>query len=181
MTSSTAQATLGGGCFWCTEAVFQQIRGVRSVASGYAGGHVDAPSYEAVCEGDTGHAEVVRVTFDSGELSYRDVLEIFFASHDPTTRDRQGNDVGPQYRSVIFWHDDAQRATAEALIAEYDRDLTFGGPIVTELAPLTTFWPAERYHHDYFRRNPLQPYCAFVVSPKVAKIRKTFAPRLAHP
>jgi len=181
MTAPTAQATLGGGCFWCTEAVFQQIRGVRSVESGYAGGHVDAPTYEAVCEGGTGHAEVVRVTFDPAELSYRDVLEIFFASHDPTTRDRQGNDVGPQYRSVIFWHDEAQRATAQALIAEYDRDLTFGAPLVTELAPLTTFWPAERHHHDYFRRNPLQPYCAFVVSPKVAKIRRTFASRLAHP
>jgi peptide-methionine (S)-S-oxide reductase len=172
------QATLGGGCFWCTEAALEMIEGVLDVRPGYAGGTVPNPTYAQVCGKKTGHAEVVQVTFDPSLISYRDVLEIFFASHDPTTRDRQGNDVGPQYRSVIFTHSDEQHATAAALIRELDSDGTFPAPIVTDVRPLDTFWPAEQEHVDYYRRNPAQPYCAFVISPKLAKIRKKFAARL---
>ncbi len=177
----SALATLGNGCFWCTEAVLEQVKGVERVVPGYSGGHVPDPSYEAVCTGTTGHAEVAQVTFDPAVLPYRDLLGIFFATHDPTTKDRQGNDVGPQYRSVIFWHDEAQRREAEALIAELERERVFPAPVVTELAPFERFWPAERYHHEYFRRNPRQPYCAFVVAPKVAKFRRQFADRLRTP
>lgn len=168
------KATLGGGCFWCLEAVYQEVDGVTSIVSGYAGGHVDNPTYEAVCSGRTGHAEVVQVEFDPARVSYQRLLEIFFAIHDPTTKDRQGNDHGPQYRSAIFWHDDAQRAVAEQVIADLTAQRVFDDPIVTEVAKLDRFWPAEKYHQDYYRRNSAQPYCAYVISPKVAKYRKQF-------
>lgn len=168
--------TLGGGCFWCLEAVYELVDGVQSVQSGYANGHVSNPSYEQVCGGDTGHAEVVRVAFDADRLGLRQVLEIFYAIHDPTTRDRQGNDVGPQYRSGIYWSDPAHEALVREVTAEADRAL--GGSVVTELAPLDNYWPAEDYHQHYFARNPQQGYCAFVVGPKVEKFRKTFRDRL---
>jgi peptide-methionine (S)-S-oxide reductase len=168
------QATLGGGCFWCLEAVYQEVPGVTSIVSGYAGGHVPDPTYEAVCSGTTGHAEVVQLEFDPSVVSYRQILEIFFAIHDPTTKDRQGNDHGPQYRSAIFYHDEGQREAATDLINELAREGAFPGTIVTEVAPLDRFYPADRYHQDYYRRNPAQPYCAFVISPKLAKYRKRF-------
>lgn len=176
---SLAVATLGGGCFWCLDAVYRRLRGVTAVVSGYAAGHDPAPTYHAVCEGTTGHAEVVQVTFDPRVLSYREVLEVFFAMHDPTTPNRQGADVGTQYRSIILTHDDAQRAEAEAVIAELTRDAVFPNPIVTQVEPLPTFHAAEAYHQDYYRRNPSQGYCAFVVAPKVAKLRQKFADKLA--
>jgi peptide-methionine (S)-S-oxide reductase len=178
MSSINSTATLGGGCFWCLEAVYQQLEGVTRVVSGYAGGHVERPTYEQVCNKTTGHAEVVQVTFDATRVSYREILEVFFAIHDPTTKDRQGNDVGPQYRSVIFHHDDEQRRIAGELIAELTNDEVFGAPIVTDVLPAPQFYAAEDYHQNYFARNPNQPYCAFVVSPKVAKFRKKFAQRL---
>jgi peptide-methionine (S)-S-oxide reductase len=168
--------TLGGGCFWCVEAVYEQVDGVLAVESGYSNGHIKQPSYEQVCQGTTGHAEVVRVQFDSTRITLREVLEIFFAVHDPTTLDRQGNDVGPQYRSGIYFHEPAQRAVAQAVIDEVNQ--ATGGRVVTELAPLENYWPAEPYHQHYFERNPNQGYCSFVVAPKVAKFRKTFAARL---
>jgi peptide-methionine (S)-S-oxide reductase len=168
--------TLGGGCFWCLEAVYEQVDGVLSVQSGYSNGHLREPTYQQVCEGDTGHAEVVRVQFDDAKISLREVLEIFFAIHDPTTLNRQGNDMGPQYRSGIYYHDAAQRATAQSVIDELNTELK--GRVVTELKPLDNYWPAEAYHQHYFERTPNQGYCAFVVSPKVAKFRKTFAARL---
>lgn len=171
-------ATFGGGCFWCLEAVFEQVRGVGSVVSGYAGGQVENPSYERVCGGQTGHAEVIRLTFDPAEIAYRDLLEIFFAIHDPTTLNRQGNDVGSQYRSVIFYHSAEQSETAAALLAELDRARPWGAPVVTELLPAPVFYPAESYHQHYFARNPGQGYCSFVVAPKVAKFRQKFAFRL---
>jgi peptide-methionine (S)-S-oxide reductase len=169
-------ATLGGGCFWCLEAVFDEMEGVLSVESGYMGGHVPNPDYHTVCTGRSGHVEVVQVTFDPAVAKFRDILEVFFAIHDPTSFDRQGNDSGPQYRSVIFYHDDAQRATAEGLIAELNGE-DGSRPIVTELRPATTFYIAEDYHQEYFSNNPQQPYCAFVVSPKVKKFREKFAAR----
>ena len=168
-------ATVGGGCFWCTEAVFEHAKGIEKVVSGYAGGHVAHPTYEAVCGKKTGHAEVVQITFDPAVISYRDVLNIFFGTHDPTTPDRQGNDVGPQYRSVIFTHSPEQDRTAHEVIAQLRAEAVFAAPIVTEIAPLPEFFPAEEYHQDYYRNNPLQPYCAFVTAPKVAKFRETFA------
>ena len=171
-------AILGGGCFWCLEAVYDDLAGVVSVESGYAGGRDPSPTYDAVCSGRTGHAEVVRVTFDPAVLSFRDVLTVFFSIHDPTTRDRQGNDVGTQYRSVIFCQDESQRATAEALIAELGQAGLWRDPVVTELAGNAPFYPAEDYHQEYFARNPGQPYCQVVVAPKVAKFRKTFLERL---
>jgi peptide-methionine (S)-S-oxide reductase len=171
-------ATLGGGCFWCLEAVYLDLDGVTAVESGYAGGHVRDPSYEQVCEGDTGHAEVVRVSFDTERISYREILQVFFAIHDPTTPDRQGNDVGTQYRSVIFTHSDAQAEAARAMIDDLERQRVFDDPIVTEVAPLPEYWPAEGYHQRYFARNPYQGYCMMVVGPKVAKFRKQFAGRL---
>lgn len=171
-------ATVGGGCFWCTEAVLEDLRGVEKVESGYTGGSVANPTYEQVCSGTTGHAEVVRVTFDPAELSYRDLLNVFFATHDPTTLDRQGADVGPQYRSVIFPHTPEQQATAEALIASLDQDEIWNDPIVTRIEPLGDFYPAEAYHAAYYRRNPRQGYCQVVIAPKVAKFRKQFADRL---
>jgi peptide-methionine (S)-S-oxide reductase len=169
---TTETITLGGGCFWCTEAVYEQVQGVLSVQSGYSNGHVRNPSYEAVCGGDTGHAEVVRVTFDVAEISLRDVLEIFFATHDPTSLNRQGNDVGTQYRSGIYWHTPEQEAAVRAFVAEANKAL--GGRVVTELDSERNHWPAEAYHQHYFARNPGQGYCATVVGPKVAKFKKTF-------
>jgi peptide-methionine (S)-S-oxide reductase len=174
---ATETATLGGGCFWCLEAVYQQLKGVTKVEPGYAGGHVPDPSYEQVCEGTTGHAEVVQMTFDPAVVSYREILEIFFTIHDPTTPNRQGNDVGTQYRSVIYFHSPEQQDTAKHVIAEMAN--VWDGPIVTELSPLREFYKAEEYHQNYYRRNPVQGYCAFVVAPKVAKFRKTFADKLS--
>ena len=171
-------ATFGGGCFWCTEAVFRELEGVSRVVSGYSGGQRPNPTYEQVCSGATGHAEVVQIHFDPARIGYRDLLEVFFATHDPTTPNRQGNDVGSQYRSVIFYHSEAQRQAAEAMIAELGASGTFGSPIVTQLAPLEAFYPAEGYHQEFFERNPRQPYCQAVVGPKVAKFRKRYADRL---
>jgi peptide-methionine (S)-S-oxide reductase len=171
-------ATLGGGCFWCLEAVFEPLRGVTRVTSGYAGGDVAEPTYEAVCSGATGHAEVVQVEFDPAQVGYGDLLDVFFATHDPTTLNRQGNDVGTQYRSAIFTHSPEQERIAREKIATLEGAGTFDDAIVTEVAPLDRFWPAEAYHHEYFRRNPLQPYCLFVVAPKVAKLRKHFLAKL---
>jgi peptide-methionine (S)-S-oxide reductase len=176
--SNLATAVLGGGCFWCLDAVFRELAGVRSVESGYAGGRVPDPTYEAVCGGDTGHAEVVRVAFDPSVLSYRDLLRVFFTIHDPTTRNRQGNDVGTQYRSVIFCASPEQRADAEAVVAELTAEGLWRDPVVTEIAGSAPFYPAETYHQDYFSRNGNQPYCAYVVAPKVAKFRKAFRERL---
>ncbi len=168
-------ATLGGGCFWCLEAVYQELQGVQQVESGYAGGATANPSYEEVCSGSTGHAEVVRIAFDPEIVGYRDILEIFFTIHDPTTLNRQGNDCGTQYRSVIFFHSPQQEDIARHVIAEMAN--VWDAPIVTELAPAPTYYKAEDYHQNYFRQNPLQGYCAFVVAPKVAKFRKIFAER----
>jgi peptide-methionine (S)-S-oxide reductase len=173
-----ALATLGGGCFWCLEAVFELLRGVQGVTSGYAGGEVPAPSYEAVCSGRTGHAEVVQVAFDPAVIGFRDLLEVFFTIHDPTTRDRQGADVGTQYRSVIFTHDPGQAAEARSIIAALAAARTWPDPIVTQVVPLDRFWPAESYHHRYYQRNPMQPYCAFTIAPKVAKLRTYHLDRL---
>jgi peptide-methionine (S)-S-oxide reductase len=171
-------ATLGGGCFWCLEAVYLGLRGVSHVMSGYAGGHVDNPSYEQVCGKRTGHAEVVQVTFDPAEVSYADLLRVFFTIHDPTTKNAQGADIGPQYRSIILTHDESQRATAEQVIAEIAAEGIWPGRIVTEIEPLKKFWPAEPEHHNYFARNPWSGYCRAVVAPKVQKFRKTFADRV---
>ena len=171
-------ATLGGGCFWCLEAVFVDLRGVTCVASGYAGGHVADPSYKQVCAGTTGHAEVVQVHFDAGTLAYEDLLRMFFVAHDPTTPNRQGNDVGPQYRSIILTHDDAQHAAATRVRDEIAAARIWPAPIVTEIKPLDVFYPAEAEHHDYFARNPWSGYCQMVIAPKVRKFRKQFADRL---
>jgi peptide-methionine (S)-S-oxide reductase len=171
-------ATLAGGCFWCLEAVFEQLQGVLAVESGYSGGATHSPAYHDVCEGDTGHAEVVQVTFDPGVITYRDILDVFFATHDPTTLNRQGNDVGTQYRSAIFYHSPEQKRAAEEKIAQLASERVFDAPIVTEVAPMTKFYQAETYHQGYFRANPAQPYCQFVVAPKLAKFRKKFAERL---
>jgi peptide-methionine (S)-S-oxide reductase len=171
-------ATLGGGCFWCLEAVYDELDGVERVVSGYAGGETGAPTYEEVCSGRTGHAEVVQLTFDPERISYREILEVFFTIHDPTTPNRQGADVGTQYRSVIFHHDAEQERTAHETIRDLEAGGVWEGPIVTEVAPLTRFHPAEPYHQDYFARNPAQPYCQVVVAPKVAKFRQRFAGRL---
>lgn len=171
-------ATLGGGCFWCLEAVFERLQGVEKVVSGYAGGRVPDPTYEMVCSGLTGHAEVVQVTLDPAVLSYRELLELFFAFHDPTTLNRQGNDVGTQYRSVIYYHSPEQERTARELIEQLGRDGTWKDPIVTEVAPLERFYPAEEYHQQYFQRNPTRMYCQAVVGPKVAKLRREYAGRL---
>ena len=176
--SGTEVATLAGGCFWCLEAVYDELKGVKSVESGYMGGSVANPTYEAVCGGDTGHAEVVRITFDPGTVSFKDILDVFFVIHDPTTLNRQGNDAGTQYRSVIFYHSPEQKAEAERVIADLSSKEIFDDPIVTEISPASTFFMAENYHQEYFRRNPNQPYCSFVVLPKVAKFRKHFLQRL---
>ena len=174
----TEVATLGGGCFWCVEAVFDELRGVSSVESGYAGGRTANPTYEQVCSGATGHAEVVRVTFDPREVSFKEILEVFFTAHDPTTLNRQGADVGTQYRSVIYYHDERQREVAEQTIRELDEAKIWDAPIVTEVAPLSNYYEAEEYHQEYFARNPGQGYCRAVVAPKVAKFRARFRDRL---
>ena len=176
--NGTELATLGGGCFWCLEAVFQDVKGVDCVVSGYAGGSVPDPSYEDVCTGRTGHAEVVQVTFDRAVLSYRDVLQVFFSLHDPTTLNRQGADVGTQYRSVIFYHSPGQERVAREVIAELGQQQLWDDPIVTAVTPAPVFYPAEEYHQEYFRRNPGQGYCRVVIAPKVAKFRKEHLERL---
>jgi len=180
MTESANRETaiLGGGCFWCIDAAYRELQGVTEVVSGYAGGHVENPTYEQVCGKQTGHAEVVKVVFDPAQLSYADLLRIFFTLHDPTTKDRQGADVGPQYRSIILTTSDAQRETARAVMAEVEAAKIWPGPLVTELEPAGTFWPAEPEHQDYFRRNPWSGYCRVVVAPKVTKFRQRFADRL---
>jgi len=174
----TEFATLGGGCFWCMEAVFDEIQGVKNVVSGYSGGTVVNPSYEQVSTGTTGHAEVVQVEFDPTVIGFRDVLEIFFATHDPTTLNRQGADCGTQYRSVVFYHNADQKAVAEQAIAELESKNVFGSPIVTTIEPFSVFYPAERYHWDYYRRNPTSSYCRAVISPKVAKLRNKMFDKL---
>ena len=174
MNTNLQTATLAGGCFWCLEAVFDEVKGVHSVESGYAGGHMDNPSYRAVCNGDTGHAEVIQVHFDPNIVAYRDLLNVFFAIHDPTTLNRQGGDVGTQYRSAIFYHDDEQKKTAEELIKDLNVQKIWDRPIVTEVAKLDKFYMAEDYHQEYFARNPYQPYCQAVVAPKVSKFRTHF-------
>jgi peptide-methionine (S)-S-oxide reductase len=165
---------LGGGCFWCTEAVFKEVRGITDVESGYSNGSPERPSYELVCTGTTGHNEVVKLAYDPAQISTRQILEIFFAVHDPTTLNRQGNDSGTQYRSGIYYTDDEQKQVAQDLIAEMTRDKLFGRPVVTEVKPLANYWPAEDYHQDFFEKNPQQGYCMAVAAPKVAKFRKTF-------
>lgn len=173
MNTSSETAILGGGCFWCLEAVYQQLKGVQHVESGYTGGQVKNPTYEQVCNGDTGHAEVVKLTFDPAVISFREILEVFFTIHDPTTLNRQGNDVGTQYRSVIYYDSPTQRDTAKHIIAEMA--LVWDAPIVTELSPVETYYKAEDYHQNYFQQHPFQGYCAFVVAPKLAKFREVFA------
>lgn len=182
MTDETIErATLGGGCFWCLEAVYQELRGVRSVQSGYAGGHVPNPTYRQVCGKTTGHAEVVQIEFDPDVVSYADILRVFFTVHDPTTKDRQGADRGPQYRSIILTHDEAQRNAADAVMEEVEDAEIWPDPLVTEVKALERFWPAEADHDDYYRRNPSQPYCRAVIEPKVLKFRKVFADRRKDP
>jgi len=174
-------ATLAGGCFWCLEAAFQDLKGVEKVQSGYAGGHAANPSYEDVCTGATGHAEVVQITFDPTVVSFDDLLHVFFTIHDPTTLNRQGGDVGTQYRSAIFYHSPEQKATATRIMAELQAEKVWDDPIVTELKPLEAFYPAEEYHRDYYRRNPNQGYCSAVIAPKVAKVRKRYFDKLKQP
>lgn len=171
-------ATLGGGCFWCLDAVYRQLRGVEKVESGYAGGTTPNPSYREVCGGRTGHAEVVQITFDPTVISYRDLLDVFFTIHDPTTQDRQGGDMGPQYRSIILTHSDEQARVAREAIAEVTTEKIWDDPIVTQVVPLTTYYPAEKYHQNYFTNNPQQPYCQVVIAPKVSKFRKKYLERL---
>jgi peptide-methionine (S)-S-oxide reductase len=171
-------ATIGGGCFWCLEAVYKELKGVESVVSGYAGGHVDNPTYEQVCGGRTGHAEVVQITYDPKVITFRDLLDVFFTIHDPTTKDRQGADIGPQYRSIILFHSPEQKAEAERAIAAVTEKKIWRAPIVTEIVPLERFYPAEAYHQDYFEQNPRQRYCQIVIAPKVAKFRKEHLARL---
>jgi peptide-methionine (S)-S-oxide reductase len=171
-------ATLAGGCFWCLEAVYDQMQGVRSVESGYTGGHTERPTYQAVCEGRTGHAEAVRITFDPSVVTYREILDVFFVIHDPTTLNRQGHDVGTQYRSAIFYHNAEQKRIAEEVIESLTREQIYQEPIVTELVAAPAWYEAEPYHQEYFARNPFQGYCTAVVSPKVAKFRKQFASKL---
>jgi len=174
----TETATLAGGCFWCIEAVLEQLRGVQSVESGYAGGTVDHPTYEQVCEGTTGHAEAVQVAFDPAQIAFRDLLEVFFTLHDPTTPNRQGPDVGTQYRSAVFFHSPEQERTAREVIARLERERLWPDPIVTEVAAYTGFWPAEPYHRQFYRRNPNQLYCRVQITPKLAKLRSAFRERL---
>lgn len=176
--AQTETAILAAGCFWCVEAVFDDLVGVHSVESGYIGGHVDNPTYRQVCDEDTGHAEAVRITFDPAQISYDELLDVFFHIHDPTTLNRQGNDVGEQYRSAIFYLNDAQKAAAEKAIAAAQAE--WDDPIMTQVTPATTFWQAEDYHQEYFANNPNQPYCAAVVGPKVRKFREKYAHRLKH-
>lgn len=171
-------ASLGGGCFWCLEAIYDQLRGVQDVVSGYSGGHAENPTYEAVCSGRTGHAEVVQITFDPEIISFKEILDVFFTIHDPTTLNRQGADVGTQYRSVIFYHSPDQKDVAEETIHELNREGIWSKPIVTEVSPFEVFYPAEDYHQEYFQRNPYQGYCRVVIEPKVVKFRKQYLDRL---
>jgi peptide-methionine (S)-S-oxide reductase len=177
--AATELATLGGGCFWCVEAPMKELRGVHEVTSGYAGGHVENPTYEQVCSETTGHAEVVQVEFDPEVISYRELLAVFFAVHDPTTMNRQGPDVGSQYRSAVFYHSDEQREVAESLIEELEREGVYD-EVVTEVDPLETFYEAEEYHQDYYEKNPNQPYCAVQIPPKLEKVREKFAGKVAE-
>ena len=172
------KATLGGGCFWCTEAVYLQLKGVTDVKPGYSGGHVKNPAYREVCNGTTGHAEVVQVTFDPEQVSFSEILEVFFKTHDPTTLNRQGNDVGTQYRSAVFYHSDEQKEITEKIIVQFENEKVYDDPIVTEVTAFDTFYPAEDYHINYFARNKNQPYCQFVVAPKVEKFEKIFKDKL---
>jgi peptide-methionine (S)-S-oxide reductase len=176
--SNTSQelekATLGGGCFWCLEPIFEDLVGVKNVEVGYAGGDVPNPTYKAVCTGTTGHAEVAQISFDPQEITFRELLEVFFSIHDPTTLNRQGADVGTQYRSAVFYHDQAQKEIADEVIASIDAESIWGRPIVTEVTPLEGYFPAEDYHQEYFRNNPAQPYCQMVIRPKIEKFEKTF-------
>ena len=176
--SRTEKATFGGGCFWCTEAIFESLRGVVSVISGYAGGITENPTYEQVCTGKTGHAEVVQITFDPSVITYEELLEVFFLTHDPTTLNRQGNDIGTQYRSIILFHNERQKALAEQTKSELQKVGAWDKPIVTEIVPLTTFYPAEDYHQDYFAKNPEKAYCQAVIRPKMEKFRKVFKAKL---
>lgn len=176
--SNLETATLAGGCFWCTEAVFDALRGVEDVVSGYSGGHTENPTYQEVCAETTGHAEAVQLKFDPSEITYKELLQIFFATHDPTTLNRQGNDVGESYRSAIFYHSENQKKIAEELIEEIEEEGIFSDPVVTEVTEFTNFYDAEDYHQDYYANNPNQGYCAAVVGPKVAKFRKVFADKL---
>lgn len=178
---SNELATLGGGCFWCLEAVFDQVKGVESVESGYMGGGRPDPTYEAVCSGITGHAEVIQIRFDPALITYRELLEIFFGIHDPTTLNRQGNDSGTQYRSAIFTHSSEQETTAKEVIRKLTEEKLFDDPIVTQVVPASPFYIAEDYHQEYFAQNPSQPYCAYLISPKVAKFRQRFTDKLKHP
>lgn len=171
-------ATFGAGCFWCTEAIFESLRGVVSVVSGYAGGHAENPTYKQVCTGTTGHAEVVQIKFDPKVITYEELLEVFFLTHDPTTPNRQGNDIGTQYRSIILYHNEEQKALAERVKAELDKAGAWDNPIVTEIVPFTTFYPAEEYHQDYFAKNPDKAYCQAVIRPKLEKFRKVFKAKL---
>ncbi len=174
MTKELETATLGGGCFWCTEAIYKELKGVVDVKPGYSGGYVKNPTYEEVCTGNTGHAEVAQITFDPEITSFADILEVFFKTHDPTTLNRQGNDVGTQYRSVIFYHSEKQKETAEKVIKLFEEERVYDRSIVTEVTPFTAFYPAEDYHIDYFEKNPNQPYCQYVIVPKIEKFRKIF-------
>ncbi len=176
--NKTETTTLGTGCFWCTEAIFQQLKGVISATSGYSGGHVDNPTYKEVCEGTTGHAEVIQIVYDPSIISFDELLEVFWQTHDPTTLNRQGNDVGPQYRSVIFYHNNEQKKKAEKYKAELDKSKAFDNPIVTEISPFTTFYKAENYHQDYYNNNGSQPYCYYVIKPKLEKFNKVFKDKI---
>ena len=176
--SNLETATLAAGCFWCVEAVFDDLKGVEDVVSGYSGGHKDNPTYQEVCSETTGHAEVVQIRFDPEELSFADLLRVFFTVHDPTQLNRQGNDIGSSYRSAVFYHSDEQKQTAEQIIAEINAEGIYDKPIITEVTAFDKFWPAEDYHQEYFANNPSQPYCAAVVAPKVAKFRQKFVSRL---
>jgi len=171
-------ATLAAGCFWCVEAIFDDLKGVEDVVSGYSGGHTENPTYQQVCTESTGHAEVIQIRFDPAVISFKEILQIFFTVHDPTTLNRQGNDIGTSYRSAIFYHSDEQRRVAEEVIAEFTAEGVYDNPIVTQVEPFDKFWPAENYHQEYFANNPSQPYCAAVVAPKVAKFRQKFLSRL---
>ncbi len=180
MAKQLETATLGGGCFWCTEAIYKELKGVVDVKPGYSGGIVKNPTYEEVCTGNTGHAEVAQITFDPEVTSFSDILEVFFMTHDPTTLNRQGNDVGTQYRSVIFYHSEKQKETAEKVIKLFEEEKVYNKPIVTEVTPFTAFYPAEKYHQDYFEKNPNQPYCQYVIVPKIEKFRKIFKDQLKN-
>lgn len=178
--TATDTATFGTGCFWCTEAIFQQLEGVVSATSGYSGGHVNNPSYKEVCTGTTGHAEVLQVVYDPSKITFDELLEVFWQTHDPTTLNRQGNDVGPQYRSVVFYHNNEQKEKAEKYKAELDKSGAFNNPIVTEISPFTKFYAAEDYHQDYYNLNGAEPYCNIVIRPKVEKFKKVFKSKLKH-